>query len=115
VVYVGTWLTASDPRVSGGTVKESNNANDTATLSFNGTGVSWISFKGTFGGIAQVLLDGTLVATVDTFATSDQPQAVVFTASGLPAGSHILTIKVTGTSSTGGGTFIVVDAFDVTS
>jgi len=114
VVYVGTWLSASDSRVSGGTAVESLQANATATLSFNGTGVSWIGFKGTFGGIAQVLLDGTLVATVDTFAPSDEAQVVMYSTSGLPAGPHTLTIKVTGTTSHNSN-WVVVDAFDVTS
>lgn len=35
---------------------------------------------------------------------------------GLPAGSHTLTIRVTGTSNaSSSGTFVAVDAFDVSS
>src|SRR6185503_7849357 len=36
-----------------------------ATLSFTGTGVSWIGFRGPQAGIANVYLDSALVATVD--------------------------------------------------
>jgi ABC-type uncharacterized transport system ATPase component len=38
---------------------------------------------------------------------------VVFTASGLAAGTHTLVITVTGTTTSSGGQ-IIVDAFDVT-
>ena len=115
MIYAGVWnCCPSDASSSGGQVTESMVANSTATLPFNGTGVSWIGFKGDFGGIAQVFLDGTLVATVDTFAPIRQPQVVMYTASGLPAGPHTLTIKVTGTTSAD-AFWVVVDAFDVTS
>lgn len=102
---------------SGGTASFSRRAGDRATLSFSGTGVSWISFREARGGIARVFLDGTLVDEVDTFSTTTEIQAVVFTRSGLPAGPHTLAIEVTGThnpASTTSDTVIVVDAFDVT-
>ncbi|PYS94722.1 MAG: hypothetical protein DMF50_11690 [Acidobacteria bacterium] len=116
VTYVGTWISYSRADLSGGTIVESTVTNDTATLAFNGTGVSWISFKATWAGIAQVYLDGVLKATVDAWAPAEQAQAVLYTASGLPAGSHTLMIKVTGTwNAAGCCAGIVVDAFDVTS
>ena len=115
VSYAGTWFSQTRDDLSGGTVVESSDPNGTATLTFGGTGVSWIGFKGPWAGIAQVYLDGTLKGTVDTYAPTEQAQAVVYTASGLAAGSHALMIKVTNTwnpSST--SAWIVVDAFDVT-
>ena len=115
VSYAGTWYPQTRDDLSGGTVVESSDPNGTATLTFGGTGVSWIGFKGPWAGIAQVYLDGTLKGTVDTYAPTEQAQAVVYTASGLAAGSHALLIKVTNTwnpSST--SSWIVVDAFDVT-
>ncbi|HYS78012.1 MAG TPA: post-COAP-1 domain-containing protein [Candidatus Dormibacteraeota bacterium] len=116
VIYAGSWISQSRSDLSGGSAVESLDTNGSATLAFNGTGVSWISFKAAFGGIAQVYLDGTLKATVDTYAPTEQPQAVVYTASGLPTGPHTLMIKVTGTwNSSGCCAWIVVDAFDVTS
>jgi len=71
---------------------------------------------GPFNGIAQVYIDGALNATVDTYAPAEHAQAVVYAISGLPAGPHTLTIKVTGTwNASGCCSWIVVDAFDVTS
>ena len=116
VAYVGTWVSYSRADLSGGTIVESTVTNDTATLTFNGTGVSWIGFKATWAGIAQVYLDGALKATVDTYAPAEQAQAVLYTASGLAAVSHTLMIKVTGTWNPAGCCAgIVVDAFDVSS
>jgi hypothetical protein len=114
VVYTGMWLSQSRSDLSGGSVVESLDTIATASLIFNGTGVRWIGYKAAFGGIAEVYLDGTLKATVDTYAPTDQPQAVIYTTGGLTAGPHTLTIKVTGTTSAC-CFWIVVDAFDVTS
>src|SRR5207247_5343988 len=64
--------------------------------------------------ISQVFLDGTMTATVDTFAPTDQPQAMMYATSSLPAGTHILMINGTRTTSAN-AYWILVDAFDVTS
>jgi hypothetical protein len=100
--------------LSGGSVVESNDPGGTATLTFTGTGVSWIGFRGPWAGIAQVYLDGALKATVDTYSPTEQAQAVMYTASGLASGSHTIKIQVTGTySSSSTSAWVVVDAFDV--
>jgi hypothetical protein len=116
VVYTGLWFSVSRSDLSGGSIKESEDPAGTATLSFNGTGVSWISYTAPFNGIAQVYIDGALAATVDTYAPTEHAQAVVYTTSGLAAGPHTITIKVTGTyNSSATSAWIVLDAFDVTS
>jgi len=60
-------------------------------------------------------VDGTVVAaSLDTYAPKDAPQETVFTLHGLAAGSHTLTVAVTGQKNAAStGTAIVVDAFDV--
>ena len=84
------------------------------TLSFSGTGVSWIGARGPQTGIANVYLDGIKVATVDTVSPDGQEhlQQPLFTSDVLPAGIHTLAIEVTGTPTT--RPIVVVDAFDVT-
>jgi len=61
------------------------------------------------------LLDGVEVAQVDTFAPlQEEYQAAMFSATGLAAGSHTLTIAVTGAKNAAStGAVIVVDAFDI--
>lgn len=115
VSYTANWFPQTDPRASGGTAQEAADKGERATLTFTGTGVSWISFRFSLGGIASVFLDGTLVATVDTFAPSDPTQEAVFTKTGLAPTAHTLVIEVTATkNASSGGMWIVVDAFDVT-
>jgi len=96
----------------------SNVPGATATLTFTGTGVSWIGLRCGVCGIATVSIDGGAATSVDTAgaASPGSPGLVseaVFAASGLAPGTHTLVITVTGTS-TSGDTHIVVDAFDVT-
>lgn len=116
VAYTGTWVVASDPSLSGGSAHESNTANSTATLTFTGTGVTWISYRCTCtSGISEVSVDGGTPTQVDTYAATTQPQAPVFSVSNLMKGTHTLTITVTGTYDHNGSTaYVVVDAFDVT-
>jgi len=114
VIYAGTWLPQSRSDLSGGSVVESSDQNGTASLTFNGTGVSWIGYRGPWAGIAQVYLDGALKSTVDTYGPTEQAQVVMYTASGLAAGSHTVMIKVTGTwNSASSSAWVVLDAFDV--
>jgi len=116
VAYTGNWIPQSRADLSGGSIVEGPDAGSTASLTFNGTGVSWIGFRADFGGIAEVYLDGVLKATVDTYSPTQQAQAVMYTASGLASGTHTVMIRVTGTwSASACCTWIVVDAFDVTS
>ena len=59
-------------------------------------------------------LDGVLVAEIDTFAATDEVPAVVFTKSGLVAGSHTLMIELTGMKNpSAASSETAVDAFDV--
>jgi len=66
--------------------------------------------------IARVLLDGVLVAEVDTYKPTEEIQANVYSASGLAAANHTLTIEATGLKNAAStDTYIVVDAFDANS
>jgi hypothetical protein len=118
ITYTGTWSPPLDspPGASGGTYKESNEAGARATLSFTGTQVTWISGSATVTGIANVYLDGSLVATIDTYSPTLQTQVKMYTSPVLSPGTHTLTIEATGTKNpSSGNAWVVVDAFDVTS
>jgi hypothetical protein len=83
-------------------------------LSFTGRSVRWIGLRGPQVGIARVSLDGTFVTEVDMFSTTEEVQAVVFSAMNLTDASHTLTIEVTGTKNAASSSaFIAVDAFEV--
>jgi hypothetical protein len=111
----GTWTTNTDfVAWSGGSAAAWNVGGSRATFSFTGTAVSWISVKCELCGTADVFVDGTLAGTVDMYSATRE-QGVVFTATGLPVGTHTLAIDVTGTKNPASGdAYIAVDAFDVT-
>ena len=86
-----------------------------ATITFTGTGISWIGARGPQTGIARVTLDGVVAPLVDTYSPAEQIQAEVFAQQGLADTSHTLTIEVTGEQNAASTSpLIVVDAFEVT-
>jgi hypothetical protein len=115
---IGFWTSygAETGTFSGGTIVASNVAASTAMFSFTGTAVSWIGVKCNVCGIAAVSIDGGAPTTVNTAglnAPGSLSSEPVFSAAGLAAGSHTMIITVTGMSSSG-GSYVAVDAFDVT-
>src|SRR5881628_602192 len=75
----------------------SRDAGATATVPFVGTGIRWLGLPCELCGLADVLIDGTRVATVDTYGPA-RPAAsmVMYTSPPLEPGSHTLTIEVAG-------------------
>ena len=117
VAFVGPWMQgyAGGYSWSGGTAALGSSASQRATLSFNGTGVRWIGFRGPQTGVANVYLDGTLAGTVDAYAATEAVQAVLFTANWPASAPHTLEIEVTHTKNAASSDyFVVVDAFDLT-
>src|SRR5256886_11135816 len=115
-VYTGGWFQSHSERPwSGGTAALSNAALSRATLTFSGTGVSWLGLRGPQAGVAKVYLDGAYQVDVDCYASTETVRAVLFTRSGLTPGAHTLAIEATGTRNTAAtDAYIAVDAFDVT-
>ena len=123
VAYTAGWTrenadknwSGTSANTGSGTAALSRTAGAQATFTFTGTGVSWIGARAPWTGIARVLLDGAFVTEVDTFAPTEQVQAVLFSATGLAAGSHTLAIEVTGAKNVAAtDSLIVVDAYDAT-
>jgi hypothetical protein len=108
----GPWFTNSMGVHSGGRARLAMDVGSRARFTFSGTAVSWIGYSDEWSGVARVLVDGTLRATVDTYASPNQAQRTLFNLGGLAAGSHTLTIEVTGTKgAASGGTWVWIDAF----
>ncbi len=76
--------------------------------------LAWVSAKGPDRGIAQVLLDGVKVATVDLYAPTQQARQVVWSRNVNSSRAHVLEIKVLGTKNPAStATRVDVDAFVV--
>jgi phosphatidylinositol-3-phosphatase len=115
ITYSGSWYTISNGVFGGGSAVEAMDPGAAATLTFTGTAVSWIGYKDQWSGIAQVYLDGTLVATVDTYAAAQAAQVTVWQTSGLTNATHALRIVSTYTrQASSGGYWIWIDSFQTT-
>jgi hypothetical protein len=118
ITYSGTWshINAGLREWSGGTASYSTLTQYAAqaTLNFDGTGVTWIGFRGPQAGIAHVYLDGVQIATVDLYHPVELVRAPVFKVSGLSLAPHTLIVEATGTwNPLSTDPFVVVDAFIV--
>jgi hypothetical protein len=99
---------------SGGATRATSSAGKTASFSFIGSDIAWISTRGTDRGIAEVRIDGVLRATVDLYNATLQGRRVVFAATGLTPGQHVIEITVLGrANSAATGTRVDIDALAV--
>ena len=113
--FHGTWLPNSLAIHSGGNAMLTMEQGARVSFTFFGTGVRWLGFRDQWSGMATVSVDGQPGTTVDTFAESSQPQAVLFAASGLDLGVHTVVVEATGNRNPlAGGSWIWIDAFEVT-
>jgi beta-galactosidase GanA len=117
--YTGAWSHVANQNYTGGDYQQTESfsdvAGDSASITFTGTGVTWVTSLDPSHGDADVYLDGTKVKTVDLYATSKRFQYVGYRASGLVAGTHTLKIVVDGTKDAAAtGAFVPVDAIDLT-
>ncbi|PYC76654.1 hypothetical protein C7C46_22005 [Streptomyces tateyamensis] len=110
ISYTGSW-TANGNRGLGDyddAVHATQADGDSASLTFTGTGVSVVGERSSDQGQVEVFLDGTSKGLFDTSSTTRQAQAVVYSTSGLSAGSH--TVQVVKRN----GTWSTLDGFEVT-
>jgi len=115
ITYHGSWNVGNASRPwSGGTAAIGFGLGQDAVVSFRGTGITWIGFRGPWTGIANVYVDGAFNSAIDLYAAAEAVQAPVFTVSSLPLGAHTLTIEVTHTKNASSSDYVViVDAFDI--
>lgn len=112
VTWTGSWAKNSLPANSGGSARLSMETMSRVDFSFTGTGVRWLGYRDEWSGIADVLLDGRLRATVDTLSSPAVAQVEIYAIEGLRDGQHTLTIRPTGRKHrASGGAWIWVDAF----
>jgi hypothetical protein len=113
ITYTGTWYSNNATPNSGGNSALTNSLNAQATISFNGSGITWIGVKDPGNGLATVFLDGTQY-TVDTYGSTTLYQQPLFSASGLGGGNHTLSIQILHKrDGNATGSWIWVDAFDI--
>ncbi len=91
-----------------------NVTNDSVTLPFTGTGITYYAVKGGSRGMAGVSIDGGAETSVDLYAASVQGNLPVYSATGLTNGTHTFKIRVTGThNASSSGYYVTVDRVDI--
>ena len=118
VAYMGGfgWHTNTAGLYSGGSATGAPDAGARATVTFSGTGVSFIAYEDEWSGIANIYVDGTLKGQIDAYSSPFKAQSTLYSISGLNSGTHTLTVEATGTkNASSGGTWVWVDAFNTIS
>jgi hypothetical protein len=108
------WKTVTDSNADGGSYTVEHLARASASFSFTGTGVSWITLDGPAQGEANVYIDGTLKGMFNQYAATPSYN-VTHAFTGLSAGRHTITIRALGVkgSTSGTDTQVAIDAFQV--
>src|SRR5687768_14030121 len=110
VVYSGNWYSNGSSAHSGSRAALTNTNGARLTITFTGTGITWLGMKDGWAGLANVFLDGTMTV-VDTYGDGGYQQPI-FMARGLAAGPHTLSIEVTHErDSQTQGSWVWIDAF----
>lgn len=113
LIAYASWSGVSEPAATDGAARRSATKNATATVTFTGTRIDWITAFGRGYGKANVTIDGTNLGTFDLYASADAWQQPL-TFANLSAGTHTMTIKVLGQKrAVATGTAVVVDGFVV--
>ena len=67
--YSGHWFQTAGGQYSGGNINSTVDAGARVDFAFNGTAVTWMGYRDEWSGLAQVLMDGVLQGTVDSYQT----------------------------------------------
>lgn len=112
--YRGNWFDVSGGTPWGGTQEESTTKGDSMTFNCGYCrSVEWITTTGPHQGSANVYINGTLIATIDTHASSTHYRQAVF-GYDLPSLYTFSQIKIVNEGGTVGHSNVDVDAFVVT-
>jgi hypothetical protein len=112
ITYSGAFSSAAVTGASGGYIRWAGNAGSSATITFTGRSIAWVTTRGTRG-IARISVDGVVMRTVDLYAPTPQPSWVAI-AYNLAPGPHTLRVEILGTSNgASGSSRIDIDAFIV--
>ena len=110
IAYTGDWHVGESSHYSAGFDRFSTDAGAVAKLTFTGRGIGFVTTRGPDRGAVQVYLDGTLVATVDTRASSLGFRFVAWSRTWSSYGTHTLKLVVVGTA---GRPRVDLDAFEI--
>ena len=108
-----TWKSVADPNATDGTYRSAAVAGASASVSFTGTSIDWITSRGKTFGKVSIAIDGVSKDTVDLYQPATTWHALI-TFGGLTSGHHTMVIGVLGQKNASAtSTKVVVDGFIV--
>jgi cell wall-associated NlpC family hydrolase/N-acetylmuramoyl-L-alanine amidase len=115
IAYAGTWQPiGSGESASGGSAVYTNTAGSSATISFDGTYIAWITKTHPAHGKAKLFLDGAAPVTVDLYSSTELWKQRVWNSGLLTPGTHTLTIQWSwGRNKSSTGTYMSLDAVEI--
>jgi hypothetical protein len=108
IKYNGAWTTKANHAAYGGGLRFSTTRNASASESFQGAGVAWVSETGPTRGTATVYLDGVAQKTVNLYSPTTHSRQLVWKQGWSFQSRHTITIVVSGT---GGHPRVDLDGF----
>jgi len=113
VVYSGNWYSNSGESHSHGMAALTNTRGARVSITFTGTGITWIGVVDAWSGLANVYVDGALKI-LDTYSEISRYQNPMWTVRGLSPGPHTMSIEVLHERGPGtDGSWVWIDAFDI--
>ena len=108
ITYSGAWSSAFDSGFCYGSVRRAETGGSFAKYTFTGRSIGFMTTLGPTRGKVKIKVDGTLVATIDTYASSFHKRRIVWQRTWPSAGTHTVKVIVVGTS---GRRRVDLDAF----
>lgn len=106
------WAAVAQTGSFGGNVRRADALNATMSVGFVGKQIAWVGTMCNSCGLAEVSIDGTVVATVDLYRATTRLRTFVFVSDWLPSGSHTLSVRVLGDhSASSTGNTVDIDGF----
>jgi hypothetical protein len=94
--YTGTWADATGDLYYENRAKVSSTTGDSVSLTFTGSDIYWHGVRAPDLGKADVFIDGKLDATVDCWASVNDPLSMTYMKRGLGDGEHTIKVVVKG-------------------
>ena len=115
IAYEGAWHSTASALDQSASIRYLSSAGS-ASYTFTGTSVGWVTRLTSSSGISTVSIDGAVVATFDGYAATTAYRKLAYGTDSLAPGTHTITVTRTGQKNPAStGTNTIVDAFAVAS
>jgi hypothetical protein len=95
--YAGSWRSQTWASASGGSFRSATTASASATYTFTGSSVGWITSTGPTRGTARVYVDGVYAGPISLYSSTTRPRWIAFARSWATNGTHSIRVVVVGT------------------